>query len=70
MPDRFAVWEKKEKEIQEFLGKDVTILKEQVNGERRNLSLEDLRKKHEQQPSLLDSFDIGGCNCFVDFEEE
>jgi hypothetical protein len=70
MPERYAIWEKKEKEMQEFLGKDVTILKEQVNGERKKLSLQELRLRNETQPSLIDMSDIGGCGCFVDFEDE
>lgn len=67
MPDRFAVWEQKEKEIQEFLDKDVTILKEQKKGVRKNLSLEELRLRVQGDPSLFDDLDIGGCNCFVDY---
>ena len=69
MPDRFAVWEQKEKEIQDYLGKDVTILKEMVKGERRNLSLAELRRRNETQPSLIDDYDFAGCNCFVDYDE-
>jgi len=67
MPDRYAVWEAKEKEIQQFLGKDVTILKEQVKGVRKNLSLEELRIRTQGDPTLFDDLDIGGCNCFVDY---
>ena len=69
MPERFAVWERKEAEMSEFLGRDVTILKESVNGEVRGLTLTDLRIRHESQPSMIDVLDIGGCGCFVDFEE-
>lgn len=69
MPDRFKVWEDNERKIQEFLGKEVTILKEQVDGERKPLSLAELRRRHEMNPQLIDSFDIGGCNCFIDYED-
>lgn len=69
MPERFAVWEQKEREMAIFLGKEVTILKESVNGEMRGLSLTDLRIRHELQPSMIDVLDIGGCGCFVDSEE-
>jgi len=69
MPDRFAVWEEKEKEIQDYLQKDVTILKKQVEGERKNLSLRELREQVEDNPGLFDDLDIGGCNCFVDYED-
>lgn len=67
MPERYKVWEEKEKEIQQFLGKDVTILKEQVKGVRKNLSLEELRLRIEGDPTDVDEYDIGGCNCFVDY---
>jgi hypothetical protein len=68
MPERFAVWEQKEAEMSEFLGKDVSILKESVNGDVRALTLKDLRLRHEMQPSLIDVLDIGGCGCFVEDE--
>jgi hypothetical protein len=69
MPNRFAVWERKEAEMSEFLGKEVTILKESVNGKSRGLTLTELRIRHESQPSMIDIFDIGGCGCFVDDTE-
>lgn len=64
MPERFAVWEAKERETAEFLGADVTILKEEVGGVRRNLPLAVLRERHGSQPQLIDVFDVGGCGCF------
>lgn len=69
MPERYAVWEQKEKEMQHFLEKNVTILKETVRGETKNLSLTELRQRYEMQPSLIDEFEIGGCNCFYDYDE-
>jgi hypothetical protein len=67
MPERYAVWEREEKKMQEFLQRDVTILKEQVKGVRKNLSLEELRIRNEVAPETVDALDIGGCNCFVDY---
>lgn len=69
MPERFAEWEKQEQKMQELLG-DVSILKESVNGEVRRLPLVTLRNRVEQQSTLFDPFDIGGCGCFVEFEDE
>lgn len=68
MPDRYAVWEQKEKEMQEFLGRPVTILRETKNGERRPLSLTDLRLRLTAEPETIDTLDIGGCGCFVEYE--
>ncbi len=63
MPDRYAVWEQQEQEIRDYLGKDVTILKETRNGERRNLTLRELRERNQADVDMLD---IGGCGCFVE----
>jgi hypothetical protein len=68
MPERFEVWEKKEQEIREYLGKDVSILTEVVKGEKRSLPLSELRRRACDAPALIDEHDIGGCGCF--FEED
>ncbi len=67
MPDRFNEVEGFEKEMQEFLEKDVTILKRTIDGEQENLSLQKLREEYEAgKKEQLDMFDIGGCGCFID----
>lgn len=66
MPDRFADWERREADMAEYLGKDVSILKEERNGQSKSLTLATLRARAELQPSLIDDGDIGGCGCFVD----
>jgi hypothetical protein len=63
MPDRYAVWADKEQEVREFLGKDVTILKETKQGVTSGLTLAELRRR---QASEVDMLDIGGCGCFLD----
>jgi len=68
MPDRFAVWEAKEQEMRDYLGKDVSILTEMVKGEKRALPLIELRRRVEDSPTLIDEYDISGCGCF--FEED
>lgn len=70
MPDRFGVWEQKEQELQQYLGKDVSILKETVQGERKNLTLKELRERFEKQPQLIDLDDWAGCGCFVDYDAD
>jgi hypothetical protein len=70
MPERFAVWERKEQEVADYLGRPVSILSEVVNGEKRALPLHVLRERAESQPALIDWMDVGGCGCFVDFEDE
>lgn len=68
MPERFMVWEQKEKEMQEFLDRPVTILKETRNGVVRALPLIELRLRIDNSPFLIDDLDIGGCGCFVEEE--
>ena len=68
LPARFAYHEEKEQEIRALLGKDVSILREMVNGELRRLTLRDLRLRVEAK-AQIDMFDWGGCGCFVDEED-
>jgi hypothetical protein len=70
MPERFAEWERREQEVSEFLGKPVAILRDRRGGVVTPLPLVELRRRGESQPSLIDADDIGGCGCFVDYEEE
>lgn len=66
-PEKYKECEEKEKEMQELLGKDVTILREQVKGEKRTLSLKVLR---ERELKDCDLFDWGGCGCFGEIPDE
>jgi hypothetical protein len=68
MPERFAEWEKQEQLMQQHLNRDVTILSEVKDGVKKPLPLIELRRRAEQQPSLIDEYDIGGCSCFTDDE--
>ena len=63
MPERYDVWATKEQEIREFLGKDVSILRERKGGETKRLTLIDLRQR---EADACDMLDIGGCGCFVE----
>ena len=66
-PEKYDECEAKEREMQGVLGKEVTILNEVVNGEKRNLSLKVLRERDLSECNL---FDWGGCGCFSDIPEE
>ena len=70
MPERFAVWEKKEQEMRDFLGRDVAILSETKNGQKKPLPLVELRKRAQQNPMLIDEIDLGGCGCFFENEDQ
>ena len=62
LPERYLYHEQKELEFQEFIGSDVTILSETRMGERRNLSLRELRLRAEAGEEFR--FDKGtACAC-------
>lgn len=63
LPERFALWEQKEQEMREFIGKDVSILRGTKNGVRTNFTLKQLREEREMLTNA-ELCDIGGCNCF------
>lgn len=65
MPERFARWEAEEQALRDYLGKDVAILSEVVDGNKRPLPLVELRRRSEAAEQI-DLFDIGACGCFVD----
>ncbi|MFD4820871.1 hypothetical protein [Peribacillus butanolivorans] len=68
-PDRYAWLENYEKEMQAYLGQEVTILKRTRNKVQENLSLEQLRKEYQaNQTEQIDMFDIGGYGCFVNYD--
>lgn len=63
----FKWMEEYEKEMQEFLDQEVTILKKTENDVIYPLSLEKLRKTYEEgKKNQLDLFDLGGCGCMID----
>lgn len=66
--ERFLFHEQQEQNLRDHLGKDVTILKEQVNNTPVPITLRAFREREEQQAGLfeLDDFDFGGCGCFVE----
>jgi len=64
LPDVYAHHEQKEREMQEFLERPVTILRETRNGERVPVSLTELRERAESQPEQIGLWEWGGCGCF------
>ena len=62
-PERFALWEKNEQEIRDYLGRDVSILRRMKNGIKYKLPLKQLRNEIDTL-SNSELCDIGGCGCF------
>lgn len=65
LPERFAEAEQHEKEMRDYLDKDVSILARIRDGKKENITLKQLREEYEARPEQIDLFDIGGCGCFV-----
>lgn len=62
-PKTYAEWERNEEALRQFLGRDVTILRDRSAGAVRPLTLTDLRQRTEFES------DDGGCGCFFDEAE-
>lgn len=69
MPERFKEYEEKEEEIRQFLNKDVAMMKKTKNGITKPYTLRQLREDANLNPEQIDIFDIGGCGCFVNYDE-
>lgn len=64
MPERYAYHEQKEQELREYLGKDVSILRDRSGGVSKPLTLKALREREECLPMPLGN-DFGGCGCAI-----
>lgn len=62
MPERFAEHEQAEQELRDYLGKDIAILRDREGGDTKPLTLREFR---ERGLDGQESFDWGGCGCFV-----
>lgn len=70
MPERFDWWAEQEQGIREHLDADVSILRDRRGGPVTPLPLYELKRREDEQPSLLaDDDSWGGCGCFIDGEE-
>lgn len=72
-PELYAYHEQREREreLREHLGKDVAMMKKQVNKVISPLTMERLRDLYEAgKQESIDRQDIGGCGCFVTLDDE
>lgn len=63
LPERYAKHEAKEEAFRKFIGKDVSIMRDRRGNTSKPLTMKAFRERHEQNPSLLDRSDLGGCTC-------
>ena len=62
MPERYAYHEEKERELRDYLGKDVSILKDRRGGKFKTLTLKEFRESL-QKGEACDELEWGGCGC-------
>lgn len=66
-PERFALAEREEAAMRDFLGADVSILTDRSgDGEKKPLTLVEFRRRIDERPQMALAFDDWntGCNCF------
>jgi hypothetical protein len=63
LPERYAYHEQKEQEFREYVGKDVSIMRDRRGGETTPLTMKEFRERIQSGESC-DLFDWGGCGCF------
>jgi len=68
-PERYAEWERNEAEMQESLGKPVTILRDRTGGASRPRALAELRQR-TLDGGQLEMYEQAACGCFSDADPE
>lgn len=69
-PTTFAEWEQGEERIRQYLGRDVSILRDRTGGAVSAFTLADLRVRLERQPTFGNDAEWGGCGCFIENETD
>ena len=65
MPERYAYHEQREQDMRDYLGKDVSIMRDRTGGTTVPLTLRTFRERAELDNTQIDMFDLGGCGCFT-----
>ena len=65
-PKVFALWEREEQRMRDYLEKDVSILRDRSGGEVKPMTLGRLRQRLEQDRGAFDHQDWGSCSCMGD----
>jgi len=66
LPCTYAEWERNEQELRDYLGKDISILRDRTGGEVKPLTLAEFRARIESNVPTLWDEEWGGCGCFLD----
>lgn len=65
----FNAWRDMEQDMREYLGADVSMMKDRRGGGTKPLTLLDLQKRIESGQQV-DLFDWGGCSCFAGTDDD
>jgi hypothetical protein len=65
LPDVYALWERQEENIRQYLDKDISILKDRRGGLSKPMTLRAFRDRLEAGDTNYDKDDWGGCGCFA-----
>ena len=63
--DRYLHHEEREQSMRDYLGKDVSILRDRRGGEKKTLTLRSLRERIESGEKFP-TLEWGGCGCAID----
>lgn len=64
--ERYLFHEHQEQKLREHLNADVSVLRDRTGGTLTPLTMRAFRERIEDQPSLFDEYDFGGCGCFTE----
>jgi hypothetical protein len=69
-PDEYRFHEEMEQQFRQHFAVNAAFMKERskITGHNEPLTLAEFRRRIENQPTLFDADDWGGCGCFVDSE--
>lgn len=65
IPEHYEEWERQELAMREYLGKDVSILRDRRGGTTKSLTLKAFRERLEKDGTDYDKTAWGGCGCAV-----
>ena len=68
-PERYAFHEKREQSLRDYLGKDVSILRNRKGGTTKPLTLKEFRETKNPEQLGLDFEDWSTCGCFTTSDE-
>jgi len=63
LPDRYAYHEQQEQDFRDWIGKDVSILRDRAGGTTKTMTLREFRERVEAGKKT-DQLDWGACSCF------